>query len=120
MRLLVDSCISNKVCEVLAAYDHDVRWAGTWESDPGDDVILKIAFEEKRVVITIDKDFGTLAVLRKIPHSGIIRLVNFSLQQQAAVCQNILSEYQDELLNNAIITVERDRVRIRTTHFDDD
>jgi predicted nuclease of predicted toxin-antitoxin system len=32
----------------------------------------------ERVVVTLDKDFGELAIVRRISHRGIIRLVNQS------------------------------------------
>ncbi len=36
-------------------------------------------------MVTLDKDFGELAVLGQQPHVGIIRLVDIVPQQQAAV-----------------------------------
>ncbi|MGB5158171.1 MAG: DUF5615 family PIN-like protein [Desulfobacterales bacterium] len=45
--------------------------------------ILELAHKQNRVLITLDKDFGELAIVRKIPHSGIIRLVNISAKNQA-------------------------------------
>ena len=33
------------------------------------------AYEESRVLVTIDKDFGELAIVRGQAHSGIVRLV---------------------------------------------
>ena len=72
--------------QALSAADHDVIWTGDWDEDPGDDEILAYADSEGRVLVTLDKDFGTLAFRDGRPHSGILRLVNLSIQQQAAVC----------------------------------
>ena len=63
--------------------------------------------------ITLDKDFGELAIRRSLPHCGIVRLVNISARQQGAVCRQVLAQYGDELTRGAIITVEAGRVRIR-------
>lgn len=76
--------------------------------------ILQQAHEEKRILITLDRDFGEIAIVRKIPHSGIIRLVNLSVKQQPHVCLQIVSQYVEELHTAVIITVEIDRVRIRS------
>ncbi len=74
---------------------------------------MAFAHREGRIVITLDKDFGTLAVRDRIPHSGIIRLVNISLREQTAVCEQILSRHGRILLSGAIITADQRRLRIR-------
>lgn len=80
---------------------------------PGDDDILRRAASEGRVLVTLDKDFGTLAVFRNLPHTGIVRIVDVPARRQARVCLDILTRYQAELAAGAIITVGRGRVRIR-------
>ena len=75
--------------------------------------ILSIAHKEGRIFITLDKDFGELAIVKGLPHCGIVRLVNLSAKQQSIVCSRILLVHQKDLLEGAIITVERNRVRIR-------
>lgn len=66
-----------------------------------------------RVLVTLDKDFGELAVVRDQPHAGIVRLVNWSARQQASICLSVLSRYAAELQTGAIITVDPGRVRVR-------
>lgn len=113
MKILLDTCVWGGTCPTLEAAGHDVMWTGMWPSDPGDEDILAYAHREGRILVTLDKDFGELAVVRKIPHSGIIRLVNISATRQASVCQYVLERHGDELLAGAIITTESDRLRIR-------
>ncbi len=90
-----------------------MSWTGDLAEDPGDEDILAQAYREQRVLITLVKDFGELAIRCSLPHRGILRLVNFSARQQGAVCQQLLAQYGDELTRGAIITVEAGRVRIR-------
>ena len=71
MRLPVDSCVWGGAVGELRAAGHDVEWAGDWPEDPGDDEILATAYRERRILVTLDKDFGELAVLHGRPHSGI-------------------------------------------------
>jgi len=113
VRILLDTCVWGGVKQVLARAGHDVIWAGDWEQDPGDDEILAIAYSEGRILITLDKDFGELAVVFGQPHSGIVRLVNMSTKQQGEVCLEVLARYESNLLKGALITAERDRVRVR-------
>ena len=113
MRILLDSCVCGKAVEVLAHRGHDVIWTGSWPKDPGDSEILAFAKREQRIVVTLDKDFGELAVLKGQPHAGIIRLVNIPAKEQADFCAHILDTHKQDLMNAAIITVDRQRIRVR-------
>ncbi len=88
-------------------------WAGEWPKDPGDEEILNIAISENRILVTLDKDFGELSVIRGMKHYGIIRLVNISATQQATTCNHVLTRHGGELENGALVTVEPGRLRIR-------
>lgn len=114
MNILLDSCVWGGAKKVLDAAGHDTRWVGDLTQDPGDEAILNIAFQEQRILITLDKDFGELAIVHDKPHSGIIRLVGHSALRQGPVSVKILHKYEHELQKNAIITVEKSRVRIRS------
>ena len=65
------------------------------------------------MLITLDKDFGELGVLRRMPHHGIVRLVNFRSGHQGTVSAKVLATYAEDLNARAIITTEPGRVRIR-------
>ena len=114
MKILLDSCVWGGSKKTLQSAGYDVVWCGDWQKDPGDEEILTFAYKDKRILVTLDKDFGTLAVARGFPHCGIIRLVGISAKEQALVCGNILSRYGVELSAGAIVTVGRNRIRIRS------
>lgn len=109
----MDACVWGGAKAALLAAGHDVIWAGDWPEDPGDSSILELAHSDGRVLVTLDKDFGELAVLRRQSHSGIIRLVNWPARQQAQACIRVLDRYGEELQQGALITAEPGRVRIR-------
>ncbi len=113
MKLLLDTCVWGGAKAELTAAGHDVLGTGDLEENPGDEDILAQAHREQRVLVTLDKDFGELAIRRSLPHYGIVRLVNISALQQGAICQQVLSRYGDELTGGAVVTVEAGRVRIR-------
>jgi predicted nuclease of predicted toxin-antitoxin system len=115
LRLLLDSCLSGALKAPLTDAGHEVLWAGDWPSDPGDEEILRRAHAEQCVLITLDKDFGELAIVRGIPHSGLIRLAGISLASQAATIKRVLVFYGDRLSDGAVVTVEPARVRVRST-----
>ena len=115
MKLLLDACVWGGAATELRTNGHDVVWAGDWESDPGDREILRVADAERRTLVTLDKDFGGLAIREEQSHCGIIRLVEVGARRQAIVCGDVLSRYGQEIQSGAIaiVTVERGRIRIR-------
>lgn len=112
MKVLLDTCLTNKIMPRLEAAGHDVIWAGD-KPDPGDSKLLELAYAEKRVLITLDKDFGKLAIFHGQPHCGIVRLVDLNFQEQVIACLQALFDHGDELLAGAIITANRNRMKKR-------
>lgn len=113
MKVLLDSCVWGGAARDLSEAGHDVRWMGETEPDPGDTAIMQQAFEENRVLVTLDKDFGELAIVYGRPHRGIIRLVGLPGRRQGIHCATILARYGAELSEGAILTATAERIRIR-------
>lgn len=113
MKVLLDSCVWGGARKVLVAAGHDVEWTGDWEQDPGDAAILAYAQQAQRVLVTLDRDFGELAVVQGAKHSGIVRLVNLAARDQAVACEQVLASHGSLLEAGAIVTVEPGRIRIR-------
>jgi predicted nuclease of predicted toxin-antitoxin system len=113
VKILLDSCVWHGVRDELAAAGHDVVWTGDWPEDPGDAAILSQAHAESRVLVTLDKDFGALVFVRRMPHSGIVRLVDIIVEKQPELCLLALDVYGRDLEIGAIVTVEPNRVRLR-------
>ncbi len=113
MKLLLDTCVSPRTRDALVRDGHDVVWAGDWQPDPGDRAIMDVALTEGRVLVTLDKDFGALAVAFGQPHCGIVRLVDIEPPAQAAACRDVVQRHGAELLAGAIATVTKDRTRLR-------
>lgn len=118
MRLLVDACAGRRLAAALRAAGHDVEFVGDWPSDPGDDEILQTARAQGRVVVTRDKDFGTLAVLERKPHCGIVRLIELPPAVEASLCHSVITSHVEDLARGCLITVEAHRVRIREPEAD--
>jgi len=119
MKVLLDSCLSGKTAEMLRTAGHDVVWVGNWPADPGDAAILARARAERRILVTLDKDFGELAIVRGEPHCGIVRLVNCSVTRQADTCESILTRHGELLIEGGIVTAEPGRLRIRPAAADE-
>jgi predicted nuclease of predicted toxin-antitoxin system len=113
VKLLLDSCVWGGAVGRLRAAGHDVVWSGDWPADPGDEEILARALAEGRVLVTLDKDFGELAIVRQLPHAGILRLVAQSALQQAELTLRVIEAHGADLAAGAIITAEAGRLRVR-------
>ncbi len=113
MKLLLDTCVWGGAARQLTGRGHDVLWSGAWEMDPGDREILRIAHQEGRILVTLDKDFGELAIVYRYPHSGIIRLVGIPSRHQADYIHYVLRQHGDALALGAIVTLDQERMRIR-------
>ena len=115
MKVLLDSCVWAGARHALVDAGHDVTTvADEWSADPGDQKILDAAHASGRVLITLDKDFGELAVVKNVEHAGIVRLVAVRARDQGPVSARVLADHEEELALGAIVTVEPDRVRIRS------
>ena len=74
MKFLVDRCVGKRLTDWLRQQGHDVLESSKLGPDPGDRVLLEIAAKEKRVLITIDTDFGVFVFQEGLNHAGIVRL----------------------------------------------
>jgi predicted nuclease of predicted toxin-antitoxin system len=119
VKILLDSCVWGGAVGTLRAAGHDVIWSGDWPADPGDEEILGHALTEGRVLVTLDKDFGELAIVRELPHAGILRLVGLSALQQAEVTLRVIQAHGADLAAGAIVTAEPGRLRVRPARAQD-
>jgi len=113
MKFLLDSCISKFAVETLREKGFEVLWIPEIGEDPGDETIIKRAFEENFVLVTLDKDFGELIFVFNKPHSAIIRLVDIPPQQQGEILLKVIDTYKKDIENKALITIDKYRVRVR-------
>jgi predicted nuclease of predicted toxin-antitoxin system len=113
LKVLLDSCVWPGARDPIAAAGHEVEWVGAWDTDPGDAEILARAYSGQQVIVTLDKDFGELAVAFGHAQAGIVRLVDVRHLEQAALCIALLALHGTELAQGAIVTAEPGRIRIR-------
>lgn len=111
--VLLDSCVWGGCVDGLKALGHQVDWCGFWEVDPGDEEILEHAFLKKLILVTMDKDFGELVILKGKDHNGLIRLQGFATWQLAETIHYLLSSYEKELMKGALIVANPNRIRLR-------
>ena len=112
MRFLVDECTGPGLAQWLRTQGHDVF--SVYEESRGatDEMIIEKAFNENRILITNDKDFGETVYREKHPHCGVIflRLSNNRAPGKIAVLSRLLQNYADKLPDRFVVVTET-RVR---------
>ena len=96
----------------VAEAGHDVLWAGEWGIDPGDEEILRRALASRRVLVTHDQDFATLAIAFGHGHAGILRIVDTPTEQGVRVCLEAIASRGDELAAGAIVVAFLHETRV--------
>lgn len=113
MRVLVDACVARGAILALRAAGHDVLSVDDVSPPLDDAAVLALAHGEGRVLVTLDKDFGELVIVRDRPHGGIVRLVALPAASQGPACVQVLSAQAEALDRGARVTLYRGRVRVR-------
>lgn len=77
-------------------------------------LMLRIAFEEDRILITRDKDFGELVFRLHKLHAGVIliRLEGYTTQERGKIVCTTVKLYLDKL-SDAFTVIQPKLVRIR-------
>lgn len=115
MRFLLDVCAASRTLhESLIGLGHDVLSARDGYSRASDETLLALAFEERRGLVTEDKDFGELVYLRRRPHPCIVRLVGLRAAEKADAMRDLIERHGDAMREGAVIVVTGRRVRIRS------
>ncbi len=113
MRFIVDECIDKKICEWLRKSNHDI--ISIYENYRGykDIKVLNLAYNEDRILITDDKDFGDMIYRDNLRHRGIIllRLQDRRSKVKIEILKHLINNYSDRLKNNFVVATEK-KIRI--------
>ncbi len=112
MKFLIDRCAGRLLAEWLRNEGHDVVESHELGPDPGDRVLLEWSVREARILVTIDTDFGELIFLENLHHTGLVRLPDVPSKERQLIMQDLLTRYESDLEDAAIITVRGGRIRI--------
>ena len=102
LKFLVDVGVGKKVEEYLLEKRYDTKAVRSFDQRMPDQEIIRLAASEKRIVITMDKDFGELVYHSGMDHSGILllRLEDATGSEKQKVIAQILEKYADNMENN--------------------
>jgi predicted nuclease of predicted toxin-antitoxin system len=93
VRFLIDRCAGRRLAEWLRQQGHDVVESRERSPDPGDRKLLEWAVEERRVLVTMDKDFGEFIFSGGASHCGLVRLPDVPAERRIALMERVLADY---------------------------
>lgn len=108
MRYLVDECAGPTLARWLRQQGFDVFSVFEEARGIGDDEVLKRAFEENRVLITTDKDFGEKVFRSRMPHRGVelLRLQDERAANKIEVVMRLLASYGGQISGRFLVVTE--------------
>ncbi len=114
MRFLLDENVDLRLRPFLASIGHDVAAVATdYQTSLPDQAVLALAYQEGRILITNDRDFGDLIVRERQPHMGVIffRLTTTAVTVKRDRLSDVLRDYPDWLDRFLVVTERTVRVR---------
>ena len=114
MKFLADEGIDRSIVSGLRQFGYDVYYVVEQQRSLDDDVLLIKAKEEKRILITRDKDFGELVFRLNQAHTGVIliRLEGFDTEKRGEIVCGLIDKYREQL-EDAFSVIQRGVIRIR-------
>ncbi len=115
MRFLLDQDVYASTARFLTSLGHDVVRVGQLGlAQAGDERLLAEAQSQGRILVTRDRDFGSLVFVRLLG-SGVLYLRILPSTQNAvhAELEAVLKTYSENELQSAFVVVEPDGHRIR-------
>jgi predicted nuclease of predicted toxin-antitoxin system len=117
MKLLLDQGTPRSTAALLRNVGHDaIHTAEVGLSAAEDEQLIAIAAQQERVVVTLDADFHAHLALfhAKKPSVIRIRIEGLKAADLAQLLENVLHQCQDDLNLGAMVSVQENRIRIRT------
>ena len=114
MRFLADEFCNGDLVAALRHDGHDLLFVPDLMAGATDEVVLARAFDEGRILLTEDKDFGELVYRLQLPARGIA-LMRFAPTDRARKIPRLraLIAYYGSRLEGLFVTLEADKIRAR-------
>ena len=115
MRFLADENVHADLVAWMRSRGHDVSYAAETLASEPDEVVLRRAREEARIVVTDDKDFGDLVVHRRLATAGVLllRLRSPSVALRMARLMDVWPSIEGRMAGTFVVVSDR-RVRVRS------
>lgn len=114
MRLLANENFPGPVVHELRARGVDVAWVREDSRGVGDPEVLARAQREQRTVVTLDKDFGELAVRTRLPATcGVLLFRLTGADPEIDNSRMVAAVLSREDWSGCFAVIQDDRIRVR-------
>jgi len=118
LRFLADECCDTGLVSSLREDGHDVLYVLERKPGVSDDEVLIEAYNEERILVTEDKDFGGLVYRLKKPSRGII-LIRMDVKERHMKwlrLKKLIGNYEERLPGHFVI-IDSHKYRFRPLIF---
>lgn len=114
MKFVADEGVDAPIVHYLRERGHLVWYVAEMAAGVSDDTVLSLAREQDALLITNDKDFGSLVFQQRQVTSGVIllRLAGLTVVQKSQLVGQVVADYDAQLVK-AFTVVTPSRVRVR-------
>ena len=114
MRFLADENMHGGIVQWVRSRGHDVLWATETLRGIDDDVLLRIAQQQERLLLTADLDFGELVFRERLTSHGVVllRMEDLVVQERIARLHAVWAILETHSTGQFIVVTEK-RVRVR-------
>jgi predicted nuclease of predicted toxin-antitoxin system len=118
LRFIADVNVEKRIVDYLLGNGYDIKWIPDFNCEIDDEGLLKIANDEKRILITNDKDFGELTFLQRQHSVGIIliRVKGQDTLEKFALIEKLMLKYKEKIQNHFIVIT---KTKFRFTRLED-
>ncbi len=114
MRFLADENLPYILVAALRRQGRQVVWIAEEQPGLGDKAVLDWAVREERIILTFDKDFGSLAFQHHLPASCGVILLRFSPQNPETLTRTVLRALASrEEWRGYFAVIDERRIRLR-------
>lgn len=114
MKFIADESVEFRFVSELRKQEYDIVSVSEEYSGIIDSEVLTMAFNQKRILITNEKDFGDLVYRLKLPHKGIIlfRLAEETYLSKLLKFKQIINKHKSKLPDSFTVVTSK-KIRIR-------
>jgi predicted nuclease of predicted toxin-antitoxin system len=114
LRFLVDVGVGKGIEKYLMEEGHDTKAVRDIDPRMEDEEIVRVAVEENRMIVTMDKDFGELVYHSSMRHCGVIllRLEDAPGAEKLQVVKHIIKNYSSQI-KDSFCVFQNNRLRIK-------
>ena len=112
MKFLADECCDRDLVGALRNAGYDVLYVLELKPGATDDEVLALAFDQQRILLTEDKDFGELVYRLKKPAHGII-LIRIGVKNRSSKWPRIekLLDAYPERCTGRFVVIDENKLR---------